>query len=67
MEIINKTRNNYLKICQDIINKGNKQEINDLKIIEKIISKDNTSPIIVTTYLNLLNKFNKEEFCKQIE
>lgn len=67
IEIINKTRNNNIQACQEIFQKGNKQEINDLKTVEKIISRDNAHPMIVKTYLTLLNKFNKKEFSEKID
>ena len=37
------------------------------KTIKNIISKDNTHPIIIKTYLTLLNKFNQNKFSKKFD
>ena len=68
MDKIYQIKNDLNIECQEICKKG-ENELNemDLKTIEKIIARDNTEPKFIITYLELVRKFKKEEFMKEVE
>ena len=66
MSKIRATKENYIKICEKIVLKGDKVNFNDLNTIEKIISKDNTEPLFVLTYLKLINEFKNDKYSEEI-
>lgn len=47
--------------------KGENVEYNDLNAIEKIISKDNTEPMFIIFYLQLIEKFEKDKYDEKIK
>ena len=67
MDKINETKRDIIKECQNILDKNDKQSINDLNFVEKLMLKDNTEPVVIKTYLKLLQKFNNEEFLEAIK
>ena len=67
MDKINEIKKENIKLCQNILDKNDKQTESDLYEVEKIISKDNTEPIFINTYLKLLLKFKKNIFLETIK
>lgn len=68
MDKIYQIKTDLNKECEEICKKG-EHELNemDLKTIKTIIARDNTEPKFIITYLELLRKFKKEEFMKEVE
>ena len=67
MNKINEIKRNNIKDCQNILGKSDKQTIDDLNTVDKIMLKDNTEPVIIITYLKLLQKFNNKKFLEKIK
>ena len=68
MDKINEIKNEYKKICDDILKREDNLTKKDLEIVENFILKDNIEPKFILAYLKLIQKFKeKEEFLIQIE
>jgi len=63
---INAIKKGNIDICEKINQKKDYSNQENLAIVEKIISRDNTDPIVIQTYLKILNKLNNENLLQNI-
>ena len=67
MKQVFEIKNKFKKDSKNIIEKKDEADENDLKLIKKIILRDNTEPNFILAYLEMVRRFNNEEFMKEIK
>ena len=67
MKQVFKIKNKFKQDSKNIIEKKDEADENDLKLIKKIILRDNTEPNFILAYLEMVRRFNNEEFMKEIK
>jgi len=64
---VNNIKKDNIAICEEINQKKDYSNKENLTKIEKIISRDNTDPIVVQTYLKIINKLNNASLLQNIK
>ena len=64
---VNNIKKDNIAICEEINRKKDYSNKENLTKIEKIISRDNTDPIVVQTYLKIINKLNNASLLQNIK
>ena len=64
---INDIKKDHIAICEKINQKKDYSNQENLAKVEKMISQDNTDPIVVQTYLKIINKLNNANLIENIK